>query len=100
MRRIAARRVWLRREVMPRLERGAARDLVDVLARQAEVLRDDDELLDALAAQHSAQDAIALSALPVALARRVGLGPVGRAYNPRSGALIWLLERVAGEHAG
>jgi tRNA(Ile)-lysidine synthetase-like protein len=65
------RRVWLRREVMPRLERGAARDLVDVLARQAEVLRDDDELLDALAAEHAPEDAVTLSALPPALARRI-----------------------------
>lgn len=65
------RRVWLRREVMPRLERGAARDLVDVLARQAEVLRDDNELLDGLAAEHPAEDAVALSVLPLALARRV-----------------------------
>ena len=43
------RRVWLRREVIPRLERDAQRDLVEVLARQAELLRDDDEYLDALA---------------------------------------------------
>ena len=72
------KRVWLRREVMPRLERGAARDLVEVLARQAEVLREDDELLDALAAEHAPDDAAALSALPRALARRVvrrWLGP-------------------------
>ena len=40
------RRVWLRREIIPQLERGADRDLVEVLARQAELLRDDDELLD------------------------------------------------------
>jgi tRNA(Ile)-lysidine synthase len=65
------RRVWLRREVIPRLERGARRDLVDVLARQAEVLRDDDELLDALAADHDPEDAVALAALPTPLARRV-----------------------------
>ncbi len=65
------RRVWLRREVVPRLERGARRDLVDVLARQAAVLRDDDELLDALAAGHDAEDAVALAALPKSLARRV-----------------------------
>ena len=31
------------------------RDLVEVLARQADVLRDDDELLDALAAEHDAR---------------------------------------------
>ena len=33
---VAHRRVWLRREVIPRLERDARRDLVDVLARQAD----------------------------------------------------------------
>jgi tRNA(Ile)-lysidine synthase len=65
------KRVWLRREVMPQLERGAARDLVEVLARQAEVLREDDELLDALASEHAPDDAAALSALPRALARRI-----------------------------
>ncbi len=43
------RRVWLRREVVPRLASGARRDVVEVLARQADVLRDDDELLDAMA---------------------------------------------------
>ena len=65
------RRVWLRREIIPRLERGARRDLVDVLARQAAMLRDDDELLNALAAEHTADDADALAALPRALATRV-----------------------------
>ena len=65
------RRVWLRREVIPRLEGGADRDLVEVLARQAELLRDDDELLDALASRHEPHDAVSLAALPRALARRV-----------------------------
>ena len=65
------RRVWLRREIIPRLERGARRDLVDVLARQAAMLRDDDELLNVLAAEHAADDAAALAALPGALATRV-----------------------------
>ena len=51
------RRVWLRREVIPRLEGGADRDLVEVLARQAEVLRDDDDLLESLAARHAPDDA-------------------------------------------
>ena len=65
------RRVWLRREVIPRLEGGTDRDLVEVLARQAELLRDDDELLDAFASQHEPDDAGAVAALPRALARRV-----------------------------
>ena len=38
------RRVWLRREVIPQLERDACRDLVEVLARQADLVRDDSEL--------------------------------------------------------
>ena len=65
------RRVWLRREIIPRLERGARRDLVDVLARQAAVLRGDDEYLNSLAAEHAPDDAAALAALPRALATRV-----------------------------
>jgi len=65
------RRVWLRREIIPSLERGANRDLVEVLARQAEVLRDDDAVLDEVASEHAPDDAIALRALPPAIARRV-----------------------------
>jgi tRNA(Ile)-lysidine synthase len=45
----AHRRVWLRREVIPTLEAGAARDLRAVLARQATLARADSDLLDALA---------------------------------------------------
>jgi tRNA(Ile)-lysidine synthase len=65
------RRVWLRREIIPRLEGGTDRDLVEVLARQAEVLRDDDEVLEALASQHDAEDVVSVLALPRGLARRV-----------------------------
>ncbi len=65
------RRVWLRREIVPMLERGARRDLVEVIARQAELMRDDDDLLESLSAGHDPADARALTALPPALARRV-----------------------------
>ena len=71
------RRVFVRREVLPALERAARRDLVPVLARQAEVLRGESDLLDSLAvdALHrvggSEPRAAELAALPVALARRV-----------------------------
>ena len=43
------RRVWLRREVLPLLEAGAGRDLRGLLARQADVMRDESDLLDGLA---------------------------------------------------
>ena len=90
------RRVWLRREVIPSLERGAQRDLVEVLARQAALLRDDDDLLDALAAEHAPDDAGALAALSPAFARRVvrqWLGPP----PPASGTVEAVLEVARGE---
>lgn len=65
------RRVWLRREILPSLERGADRDLVEVLARQADVLRDDDAVLDEIAAAYAPDDATVLRGLPGAVARRV-----------------------------
>jgi tRNA(Ile)-lysidine synthase len=69
-------RVWLRREVLPLLERGADRDLAPVLARQAAVLREESELLDRLAAGAIDTGAAtlttaALRELPRALTRRV-----------------------------
>jgi tRNA(Ile)-lysidine synthase len=45
----AFRRVAIRREVLPLLERVAARDLVPVLARQAAILRSESEYLDEVA---------------------------------------------------
>ena len=57
--------------------RGAQRDLAEVLARQAALVRDDDELLDSLAADHSPDDANALAALPRPLAAP-GRAPLAR----------------------
>ena len=69
------RRVWLRREVIPRLEHGAGRDLTEVLARQAELMREESDLLDSLAARALADAgdppvASELIRLPPAIARR------------------------------
>lgn len=63
-------RVRIRRELMPLLIDLAKRDMVDVLVRQAGLLRDDDDLLEELAAMIDVTDARALSAAPAALARR------------------------------
>jgi tRNA(Ile)-lysidine synthase len=62
------RRVWLRRDVIPRLEQGARRDLVEVLARQADLIADDNEVLDALARDATIDR---VQGLPPAIARRV-----------------------------
>ena len=68
------RRVAIRRDVLPLLSDLAARDLVPVLARQADILRSESEFLDALAVAAWPDDdpptAAALDALPEVLARR------------------------------
>ena len=60
----------LRREVLPLLESLSKRDIVPVLNRQADLLRDDDDLLNELAAALDPTDALALAQAPIALSRR------------------------------
>lgn len=101
---LSFRRVWLRREVLPVLERAAARDIVSVLARQSEVLRAESDLLDGLAddALEAARDsggaprARALAALPPTLARRALRRLVG-APPPSQAALERVLAVARGE---
>ena len=64
------RRNRVRAELLPLLNDIARRDVVPVLARQAALLRDEAEALDALAAALDPTDAHALAAAPPALARR------------------------------
>ncbi len=68
------RRVVLRHDVLPVLSALAARDLVPVLARQADILRSDSEYLDALAVaawpDADLPTARTLATLPLPLARR------------------------------
>jgi tRNA(Ile)-lysidine synthase len=66
----AFRRNRLRHEALPLLGRLAERDLAPVLARQADLLRDDAALLDLLASELDPTDGAALVAAPVPLARR------------------------------
>jgi tRNA(Ile)-lysidine synthase len=60
----------IRHELLPALNELAQRDLVPVLVRQADLLRDEADLLDALAAAIDPTDAKALVAAPAPLARR------------------------------
>lgn len=60
----------VRHEVLPLLTDLAGRDLVPILTRQADLLRDDNDLLDDLAAALDPSDALALTAAPLPLARR------------------------------
>ena len=66
----AHRRNRVRHELLPLLDEIAERDVAALLARQAELLRDDADLLDALAEAIDPTDAIALRVAPLPLARR------------------------------
>jgi tRNA(Ile)-lysidine synthase len=70
----AFRRNWIRHEVLPLLSNGSGRDLVPLLARQAEILRDESEYLDALARgvvpAEGPMPARILTTMPRVLARR------------------------------
>ena len=60
----------IRHEVLPLLQSISQRDVVSVIARQSELVRDDDALLDELASAIDPTDAKAIAAAPLALARR------------------------------
>jgi tRNA(Ile)-lysidine synthase len=93
----AIRRNRVRHELLPLLDDIGARDVVAVIARQADLARDDVVLLDALAAGLDACDVRALVAAPRPLARRAvrrwlrAAGPGGAECHPPSAAAV---ERV------
>lgn len=89
----------VRHEVLPLLADVAGRDLVPVLARQAELLADDADLVAALAADLDPTDARALAVAPAPLARaavRAWLRPAGAGHPPSAAAV----ERVRAVAAG
>ena len=60
----------VRHELLPLMDEISRRDLVPLLARQADLLRDDARLLNKLAGELDPCDAQALAHAPIALARR------------------------------
>ncbi|HTZ09542.1 MAG TPA: TilS substrate-binding domain-containing protein, partial [Acidimicrobiales bacterium] len=90
----------VRHELLPLAGAVAGRDLVPVLARQAELLRGEAELLEALASSLDPTDAAALAAAPPPLARRAtrrwlrGDGP----HPPGLAAVERVLAVARGEH--
>jgi tRNA(Ile)-lysidine synthase len=96
----------VRHELLPLCAEVAGRDPVPLLARQAGVLRDEVSLLNELArdAAPDPEDARALAALPVALARRAvrqwlqaaGSCAGGRGYPPSSAEVERVMEVAAG----
>ena len=97
------RRVAIRRDVLPMLSNLAARDLVPVLARQADILRSESEFLDALASDAWPDDdpptAAALLAMPTVLARRAVRNWLG-SPPPSSAEVDRVLAVAAGDARG
>jgi tRNA(Ile)-lysidine synthase len=90
----------IRHDVLPLLNDTASRDLVPVLCRQAHLLRDDDDLLEELAASIDATDALALAHAPAPLARRAVRRWIAtvdeHGYVPDSAAVERVLDVAAG----
>ncbi|HEX6237660.1 MAG TPA: tRNA lysidine(34) synthetase TilS [Acidimicrobiales bacterium] len=95
------RRNRVRHELVPLLSEIAERDVVPVLARQAELVRDEVVLLDELAAALDPTDARALASAPPALARRAvrrwlrAGGPGGPERHPPDAAAVARVLAVA-----
>jgi len=96
----AFQRVRVRNDVLPLLNDVARRDMVEVLVRQAELLRDDDDLLNELAATVDVHDAKALTAAPVALARRAIRRWLAHPLPPDSATVDRVLSVARGDTTG
>jgi tRNA(Ile)-lysidine synthase len=96
----AFQRNRIRHELLPLAAEIARRDLVPVLARQAELLADEAALLDELARGIDPTDAAALAAAPLALARRAVrhwlAGLEQRGYPPDGAAVERVLAVAQG----
>jgi tRNA(Ile)-lysidine synthase len=93
----AHRRNRIRHELLPLLDAIAERDVAALLARQADTLRDEAELLDALASRLDPTDARALAAAPPALARRAVRHWLTCGYPPDAAAVERVLAVARGE---
>ncbi|MEL7208883.1 MAG: tRNA lysidine(34) synthetase TilS, partial [Actinomycetota bacterium] len=89
------RRNRVRHDLLPLLGEVAERDVVPVLARQAELFRDEDELLDALAAELDPTDAAALRRAPVAQDRTALRA---RATGARRAVRSWIVATTGSGH--
>ena len=90
----------IRHEVLPLLQSISQRDVVSVIARQAELVRDDDALLDELASAIDPTDAKAIAAAPQALARRALRMWLAHPYPPDLATVERVLCVARGEAPG
>ncbi len=91
------RRNQIRHQVMPALDDIAARDVSALIARQADLLRDDAELLDALSRDLDPTDARALCSAPLPLARRAVRRWLANGHPPDAATVERVLAVARGE---
>ncbi len=96
---LAFTRNRIRHEVLPLLADVADRDVVAVLAREASLLRDEAEYLDAAASVLDPTDARSLRAAPVVLARRAVRRWLTAEHPPSSAEVERVLAVARGEVA-
>ena len=87
----------IRQQILPLLNEAAHRDLTQILSRQAALMADDSALLDKLAAEIDPTDAKAVSAAPVALARRAIRKWLSGAHPPDAASIERVLAVARGE---
>ena len=93
----AFRRNRIRHELLPLLDDVAQRDVAAVLARQADLLREEAAFLDALAESIDPTDARALAAAPVPLARRAVRAWLRGDHPPAAAAVERVLAVARGD---
>ncbi len=91
------RRNRIRHDLLPVLDAIAERDVADLLSRQSDLLRDDADLLDALAREVDPTHARVLAAAPVALARRAVRQWLGGEHPPDAATVERVLAVARGE---
>lgn len=87
----------VRHEVLPLLDEISGRDVAQLLHRQAMLLREDGEALDALSAGIDVTDAHALAAAPAPLARRAVRRWLGGEHPPDAATVERVLAVARGE---
>ena len=96
----AHQRNRVRHELMTLISDISRRDPVPILVRAADVMRDDNDLLDSLADDIDPTDAIALASAPLPLARRAIRRWLADPYPPDQATVDRVLEVARGEHPG
>jgi tRNA(Ile)-lysidine synthase TilS/MesJ len=86
----------VRQKLLPLMNEVSQRDIAQILARQADLFRDDSDFLDTLAREIDPTDAKSLSTAPIALARRAVRIWLTEKYPPDAATVERVLDVARG----